>query len=62
MPNPYKIYQANQGPQWLRGLDQYIEPQDNTATKVKDVKATERNHGGDEKLIKQATSVAKGKK
>ena len=59
--NPYKVYQKNQGPAWLKGLDKYIEPQDNQPAKTKDAVVTARNHGGDEKMIARATYSA-GKK
>ena len=57
MPNPYKVYQKNQGPNWLGQLDKYIETPKNNATKILDATVTERNHGGNEKLIKKATQV-----
>jgi len=57
MPNPYKAYQKNQGPGWLKGLDKYIELPDNTAVKALDAKTTVRNQGGDEKLIAKASYV-----
>lgn len=63
MSHPYKAYQRNQGPAWLGQLDKYVEQQiSNLSTKVKDAKVVQTNYGGDEKLIKQATYVAKGKK
>ena len=61
MSNPYKIYDRNQGPPWLKQLDKYIETPKNNATKILDATVAERNHGGNEKLIKKAT-YAEGKK
>ena len=61
MPNPFKVYAKNQGPGWLKGLQKYVETPANSETKRADAKATARNHGGDEKLIRKATYV-EGKK
>jgi hypothetical protein len=62
MPNPYKAYAKNQGPVWLKKLEKYVEPPaSNPYTKLDDA-ALERNHGGDRKLIDEATYVeGKGK-
>jgi len=49
MPNPYKIYDRNQGPPWLKQLDKYIEKPDNQAEKKTDAVVAQRNHGGDGK-------------
>ncbi len=57
MSNPYKVYQKNQGPGWLKGLDKYVEPPDNNAAKARDAKVTARNHSGDEKLIARSTYI-----
>ena len=57
MPNPYKVYQKNQGPGWVKGLDKYIETPPSDPTKIVDAAATVRNHGGDKKLVEKATYV-----
>ena len=58
MPNPYKVYQKNQGPGWLQPtLGKYVETPENNNLKIKDAAVTVRNHGGNEKLVKKATLV-----
>ena len=58
MPNPYKVYQKNQGPGWLgRTLDKYVETPKSNDLKIKDAAVTVRNHGGNDKLVKKATQV-----
>ena len=61
MPNPYKIYDRNQGPEWLKGLQKYVVTPESNDVSKKDNEATVRNHGGDRKLIDEATDV-EGKK
>lgn len=53
-----KVYAKNQGPNWLKGLDKYIEPVAPTnEARKKDAEATARNHGGERNLIDDATYV-----
>ena len=61
MAYPVKVYPKNKGPGWLKGLDKYIEPPESNPYKKLDNAATETNHGGDRKLIDEATYVEKGK-
>jgi hypothetical protein len=57
MSNPYKAYQKNQAPDWLKGLDKYVVVPDDNEAVIRDVKTTVRNHGGDEKLMEKDAYV-----
>jgi hypothetical protein len=62
MPNPFKIYDKNKGPAWLKQLDKYVEVPERNPYRKLDNAALEKNHGGDRKLIDEATYVeGKGK-
>jgi hypothetical protein len=63
MANPYKIYDRNQGPGWLKGLAKYVGLNtSNLEARAKDTAATIRNQGGDAQAINEASYVPKGKK
>ena len=47
MANPYKIYEKNQGPKWLDGLQKYVVPPDHQEDKTRDATVTARNHDSD---------------
>jgi hypothetical protein len=59
MTNPYKIYDKNQGPGWLKQLDKYIVPPESDPYRRLDNEATKRNFGGDRAAIDEATYVGK---
>ena len=59
MPNPYKVYQKNQGPGWLKQLDKYVETSPSNDLRIKDAETTVRNHGGDRTLVDEASYVEK---
>lgn len=62
MANPYKIYDRNQGPGWLKQLDKYIGVNNaNLEARSRDTDATIRNYDGDEKEVKTATYVMSDK-
>lgn len=46
--HPYKSQARDSNPKWSKGLEQYRE------SKVSDMKATIRNHGGNPKITAQA--------
>jgi hypothetical protein len=57
MPNPYKIYDRNQGPPWLKQLDKYIEVPESNPYKILDNEAVIRNRGGGREILDKATYV-----
>lgn len=45
MSNPYKIYDKNLGPKWLKSLDPYInKTTSNVEARKRDTAVTKRNH------------------
>ena len=62
MANPYKIYDRNQGPAWLKQLDKYVGVNNsNLEARARDTDAALRNHDGDPKAKKEATYVMSNK-
>jgi hypothetical protein len=62
MPNPYKIYDKNNGPKWLDGLQKYVVKPASEDCEKRDNAATVRYSGGDRSAIDEATYVEKGRK